>query len=153
MVSVGISRMSKNRVIIEPRWTLLSAGARWWSATRNSYKMSALHVDVQQDGTPSQTARWTSFHVASNSQYRSSQLHCFGCHSTDGVPPATTQFSRGAPACESVSRANSQRFTAPVECVIQQQGRHIETLNLNETVNMSLHCHNLCAWHCPTALL
>ena len=45
-VFVGISLMAKNHVvIIEPRWTVLLAGARWRSATQHPYEMSATHVD------------------------------------------------------------------------------------------------------------
>jgi len=99
--------------------TAARAGLR--SATRVSYKMQRYMWTVQQDGAPSQlpdalrhdltTSRtvieplnmWPRIARAKAVGYTA-----FWCHLADDVPPTTTHFSRGAPACESVSAVNSR---------------------------------------------
>jgi len=86
------------------QWILLSAGVRWRSATRHSYKMPALHVDraagqravthCQEHPDVYLRREYVTFIEPPNvwsriARTKTTQLRCLGCHSTYSVPPVT----------------------------------------------------------------
>jgi len=150
-VSVSISRIGKNRVDInESKWTLQVLGGVYYpkflqdaSATRRPCSRTVRRLKLHGVYL---RREYVTFVETPNTWPRIAQtktvvrLHCFGCRSADDVLPATTHFCRGAPACEwgklsqwFIDRSINERHRR-MACVVQQQGKHIEILNWNETV-------------------
>jgi len=104
------------------QWILLSPRARWRSASRHSYKMSAIHVNPaaglravthcqRTSDTPATWVAYITFIEHPNmwpriARTKNNRLRRLGCHLTNGVPLAMTQ-SRSSSMWSSLSEANS----------------------------------------------